>query len=75
MLEMNNEMRELAFKRAPIDEMRARRSRRHATLLVEDGKLKILNGRHHARGDGPHHPGRGHGPDPTRNEGVGRAPG
>ncbi|MEP0848152.1 MAG: Flp pilus assembly complex ATPase component TadA [Phycisphaerae bacterium] len=44
MLEMNNEMRELAFSRAPTN--RLRRAARNSGMrnLLEDGKLKILRG-------------------------------
>ncbi len=44
MLQMNNELRELAFNRAPSTELRraARASGMHT--LAEDGKLKVLKG-------------------------------
>lgn len=44
MMELNNEIRELAFKRAPIGQIR--RAARVAGMrnLLEDGKLKILRG-------------------------------
>ncbi len=44
MLVMNSEIRELAFKRASIDAIRDAGIRTGMRTLVEDGKLKILNG-------------------------------
>ena len=44
MLEMNNEMRELAFNRAPTNEMRKAAIASGMRSLMEDGKLKILRG-------------------------------
>ncbi len=44
MLEMNNEMRELAFNRAPTNEMRKAALASGMRSLMEDGKLKILRG-------------------------------
>ncbi|MGD8454168.1 MAG: ATPase, T2SS/T4P/T4SS family [Phycisphaerae bacterium] len=44
MLEMNNELRELAFNRAPAGQVRAAARAAGMRNLLEDGKLKILNG-------------------------------
>jgi type IV pilus assembly protein PilB len=44
MLEMNNEMRELAFNRAPTSELRRAARASGMRNLLEDGKLKILRG-------------------------------
>ncbi len=44
MLEMNNEMRELAFNRAPTNEVRKAALASGMRSLMEDGKLKILRG-------------------------------
>jgi type IV pilus assembly protein PilB len=44
MLEMNNEMRELAFHRAPTNELRRAARISGMRTLLEDGKLKIMRG-------------------------------
>ncbi len=44
MLEMNNELRELAFKRAPTNQLRRAARASGMRSLLEDGKLKILRG-------------------------------
>ena len=44
MLEMNNEIRELAFNRAPTNELRRAARASGMRNLLEDGKLKILRG-------------------------------
>ncbi len=44
MLEMNNELRELAFKRAPTNQLRRAARAGGMRSLLEDGKLKILRG-------------------------------
>jgi type IV pilus assembly protein PilB len=44
MLEMNNELRELAFHRAPTNELRRAARASGMKTLLEDGKLKILRG-------------------------------
>ncbi|MFA7485874.1 MAG: GspE/PulE family protein, partial [Phycisphaerae bacterium] len=44
MLEMNNEIRELAFSRAPIGEIRKAAIASGMRTLMEDGKLKIFAG-------------------------------
>ncbi|MFH1555055.1 MAG: GspE/PulE family protein, partial [Pseudomonadota bacterium] len=44
MLEMNNEMRELAFNRAPTNQVRRAARASGMRPLLEDGKLKILRG-------------------------------
>ncbi len=44
MLEMNNELRELAFHRAPTNELRRAARAGGMRTLLEDGKLKILRG-------------------------------
>ncbi len=44
MLQMNNELRELAFNRAPTTELRKAAKASGMRGLVEDGKLKILRG-------------------------------
>ncbi len=41
---MNNEIRDLAFKRAPTTQLRAACKAAGMRTLLEDGKLKILNG-------------------------------
>ncbi len=44
MLEMNNELRELAFNRAPTNQLRKAARATGMRNLLEDGKIKILNG-------------------------------
>ncbi len=44
MLEMNNELRELAFSRAPTNQLRRAARGSGMRALLEDGKLKILRG-------------------------------
>ena len=44
MLEMNNEIRELAFNRAPTNHLRRAARAAGMRTLLEDGKLKILRG-------------------------------
>jgi len=44
MLEMNNELRELAFERAPSGELRKAARASGMRTLLEDGKLKVFNG-------------------------------
>ncbi len=44
LMRMNSEIRELAFKRAPIGDIRAAAIRNGMKTLVEDGKIKILKG-------------------------------
>ena len=44
MLEMNNELRELAFQRAPANQLRKAARAGGMRNLLEDGKLKILRG-------------------------------
>jgi type IV pilus assembly protein PilB len=44
LLEMNNELRELAFNRAPTNQLRRAAQAAGMRNLLEDGKIKILNG-------------------------------
>lgn len=44
MIEMNNEMRELAFEKAPTTELRRAAKNGGMRTLMEDGKLKIFQG-------------------------------
>ncbi len=44
MVEMNNELRELAFNRAPTNEIRRAARASGMRTLLEDGKLKIMRG-------------------------------
>jgi len=44
MLEMNNELRELAFRRAPTNQLRRAARASGMRNLLEDGKMKILRG-------------------------------
>ncbi len=44
MIEMNNEMRELAYKRAPTGELRAAAKASGMRTLAEDGVLKVFKG-------------------------------
>jgi type II secretory ATPase GspE/PulE/Tfp pilus assembly ATPase PilB-like protein len=44
MFRMNSEIRELAFKRAPIGQVRAAAIRSGMRTLLGDGKIKILRG-------------------------------
>jgi len=44
MFEMNNEIRELAFKRAPTTELRKAAKAAGMRTLMHDGKMKIFNG-------------------------------
>lgn len=44
MMEMNNTLRELAFNRAPLNEIRRAARSTGMRSLLEDGKLKIRNG-------------------------------
>jgi type IV pilus assembly protein PilB len=44
MLEMNNELRELAFRRAPTNQLRRAARATGMRNLLEDGKIKILRG-------------------------------
>ncbi|MHC5059557.1 MAG: GspE/PulE family protein [Planctomycetota bacterium] len=44
MLEMNNELRELAFARAPVGELRKAARAGGMRTLLEDGKLKVFHG-------------------------------
>jgi type IV pilus assembly protein PilB len=44
MLEMNNELRELAFRRAPTNQLRRAARASGMRTLLEDGKIKILRG-------------------------------
>jgi len=41
---MNNEVRELAFKRAPANVLRKAARQSGMKSLLDDGKIKILNG-------------------------------
>jgi type IV pilus assembly protein PilB len=43
MIEMNNELRELAFKKAPASELRKAAKASGMRTLMEDGKIKIFN--------------------------------
>ncbi len=44
MIEMNNEIRELSFKKAPAGELRKAAKASGMRTLMEDGKIKIFNG-------------------------------
>jgi type II secretory ATPase GspE/PulE/Tfp pilus assembly ATPase PilB-like protein len=44
MMEMNNEVRELAFERAPTNKIRKAALAGGMKSLLQDGRLKILNG-------------------------------
>jgi type IV pilus assembly protein PilB len=44
MLEMNNQLRDLAFARAPAGELRKMALATGMTSLLEDGKRKVFNG-------------------------------
>jgi len=44
MVEMNNELRELAFAKAPTGELRKAAIASGMRPLVEDGKIKIFKG-------------------------------
>lgn len=44
MMVMNNEIRELAFNRAPLGQLRAAAIRGGMKTLVEDGKIKVIRG-------------------------------
>jgi len=44
MLEMNNEIRELAFTRAPTNQLRRAAIAGGMRTLLEDGQLKIIRG-------------------------------
>jgi type II secretory ATPase GspE/PulE/Tfp pilus assembly ATPase PilB-like protein len=44
MMEMSNKIRELAFNRAPLVELRAAALASGMRNLLADGRLKILNG-------------------------------
>ena len=44
MFEMTNEIRDLAFKRAPTTELRKAAKASGMKSLMEDGKLKIFGG-------------------------------
>jgi type II secretory ATPase GspE/PulE/Tfp pilus assembly ATPase PilB-like protein len=44
MMVMNNEIRELAFNRAPLGQIRQASIRSGMRTLVQDGKIKILRG-------------------------------
>jgi len=44
MLEMNNQIRELAFSRAPASELRKAALASGMISLLEDGKVKIFKG-------------------------------
>jgi len=44
MLVMNNELRELAFNRAPVSQLRRAAKASGMKTLVEDGKIKVLKG-------------------------------
>ncbi len=44
MVEMNNELRELSFKKAPASELRKAAKASGMRSLLEDGKIKIFNG-------------------------------
>ena len=44
MMVLNNEIRELAFNRAPLGQIRQAAIRAGMRTLVEDGKIKILRG-------------------------------
>jgi type II secretory ATPase GspE/PulE/Tfp pilus assembly ATPase PilB-like protein len=44
MLELNNEIRELAFNRSPTNRIRQAARAAGMRTLLEDGKLKILRG-------------------------------
>ncbi len=44
MMVMNNEVRELAFKRAPTNVIRKAARASGMKSLLDDGKVKILNG-------------------------------
>jgi type II secretory ATPase GspE/PulE/Tfp pilus assembly ATPase PilB-like protein len=44
MVELNNEVRELAFSKAPIGELRKACIASGMRTLMEDGKLKIFRG-------------------------------
>ena len=43
-MQMNNEVRELAFSRASISEMRAAAVRAGMRSLLDDGRVKLLRG-------------------------------
>ena len=43
-MQMNNELRDLAFKRAPLNQLRALALSGGMRPLLEDGRLKILDG-------------------------------
>ncbi len=44
LMQMNNELRDLAFKRAPLNQLRALALSSGMRPLLEDGRLKILDG-------------------------------
>jgi type II secretory ATPase GspE/PulE/Tfp pilus assembly ATPase PilB-like protein len=44
MVEMNSEIRDLAFNRAPASKLRAAAKATGMRTILEDGKIKILNG-------------------------------
>jgi type IV pilus assembly protein PilB len=44
MVEMNNELRELAFTKAPTTELRKAAKASGMKTLMEDGKIKIFKG-------------------------------
>jgi type IV pilus assembly protein PilB len=44
LVELNNELRELAFSRAPVSELRETAKARGMKNLLEDGKIKVFNG-------------------------------
>jgi len=44
MVEMNNELRELSFKKAPASELRKAAKASGMRTLLDDGKIKIFNG-------------------------------
>ena len=44
MLEMDNSLRELAFNRAPLSELRKAARASGMKPLLEDGRIKIRNG-------------------------------
>jgi len=43
-MEMNSEIRDLAFAQAPVNKIRQAAKANGMRSLLEDGKLKILNG-------------------------------
>ncbi|MCD6303574.1 MAG: Flp pilus assembly complex ATPase component TadA [Planctomycetes bacterium] len=44
LMEMNNQLRELAFRRAPLNEIRKAARASGMKTLLQDGRLKVMNG-------------------------------